>query len=402
MKQILVMFVLLLTMGSIKAQENTRWRGAQGNGIYAESGLLKQWPVDGPEILWSFEALGQGHSSAAVQGDALYTTGMIEEKGILFRFTLDGELVYKKEYGPEFIESFYGTRGTPVVVGDKLYLVSGQGKLYCINSATGDVNWEKDLFSDLDGKNIRWGFCETPVVDGELIYLTPGGKRYNVVALNRHSGEVVWSNPGVGDLSAYGTPLLFEHGGRKILAAHTENHLLGLDAASGKLLWKVDHTNKWFVHPNTPIYHEGSLFYFSGYGQGGGLVELNADGSAVKKKWFRTELDSRMGGAVLVDGYIYGSGDMAREWRCVDWETGKDVYTSSAIGKGVVIYADGMLYCYSDRGELAMVKADPSGFEVLGKTKVIMGSEQNWAHPVIHKGVLYLRHGKALIAYKVR
>ena len=109
-----------------------------------------------------------------------------------------------------------------------------------------------------------------------------------------------------------------------------------------------------------------------------------------------------MGGAVVVDGYIYMSGDKAREWRCIEWESGKEMYVSSELGKGVVIYADGMLYCYTDRGELALVKADPTGFKVVSKTKVTKGSEQHWAHPVIHEGVLYLRHGSALIAYKIK
>ena len=109
-----------------------------------------------------------------------------------------------------------------------------------------------------------------------------------------------------------------------------------------------------------------------------------------------------MGGAVLLDGYIYTSGDMNREWRCLDWESGKEMYASTDIGKGVVIYADGMLYCYSEKGELALVKPDPSGFNVVSKTKVTLGSEQHWAHPAIYDGVLYVRHGQALISYKIK
>lgn len=387
---------------SINAQEATRWRGPEGNGNYPDKGLLKSWPGSGPEVLWSFEDLGQGHSSAAIQGGALYVTGMIDGQGYLFRFDLNGKLIYRKDYGPEFTESFYGTRGTPVLVGDKGYLLSGMGRLVCFATASGETLWKKELFSDFDGKNIRWGVNETPVVDGDIIYATPGGKRNNVIALDRHSGKLIWSSAGKGDLSAYCTPLLFEHGGRKILATHSENHLMGLDPKTGDLLWTVSHPNKWFVHANTPIYHNGSLLYFSGYGKGGGLIKLSADGSSVEQKWYREELDSRMGGAVLVDGKIYTSGDAHREWRCVDWNTGEDLWESTDLGKGVVIYADGMLYCYSDRGELAMAKADPSGFKLAGETRVTLGSEQHWAHPMIHEGVLYLRHGKALIAYKVR
>ncbi len=401
MNRLITFSILIALAAAGYSQEPTRWRGETQNGIYKENGLLRTWPVDGPEILWSYEGLGQGHSSAAIADGFVYTAGMIEETGIIFKFDLKGKLVWKKEYGPEFTESWYGTRGTPVIVGEKIYMESGMGKLYCFSTADGSVLWSKDLFKDFDGSNIQWGMNETPVVDGDVIYITPGGKNYNVVALNRHSGELIWSSKGKGELSAYCTPLLFEHNGRKMLATHSAEHLMGLDAKSGALLWSHPHVNQWAVHANTPVYYEGSIFYFSGYGKGGGLLKLNQDGSAVEETWYKETMDSRMGGAVVIDGYLYSSGDKAREWRCLEWETGKEMYVSKEIGKGVVIYADGMLFCYSDKGELALVKADPAGFQVLGKTKVMLGSEQHWAHPMIHDGVLYLRHGKAIIAYKI-
>ncbi len=399
----LVLFLLLAGMAAEGfSQEPTHWRGETGNGIYQESGLLKSWPVEGPEILWTYEQLGQGHSSPVVDQGFVYTAGMIEETGILFKLGLDGKLVWKTEYGKEFTASYHGTRGTPVIVGDKIYQLSGTGMLHCFSNDDGSILWSKNLFSELDGKNIRWGMNETPVVDGQLIYVTPGGKKNNVVALNRHSGNLIWSSKGKGELSAYCTPLLVEHNGRKLLITHTTSHVIGLDALSGEMLWSHGQTNKWLVHANTPVYYKGSVFFFSGYGQGGGMLKLSQDGSSVEQSWFKQNLDSRIGGAVVLDGYLYLSGDKAREWRCVEWETGKEMYNATAVGKGVVILADGMLFCYSDKGELAMVKADPSGFKVLGKTKVIHGSEQHWAHPVIHDGVLYLRHGNAIIAYKIK
>jgi outer membrane protein assembly factor BamB len=195
---------------------------------------------------------------------------------------------------------------------------------------------------------------------------------------------------------------LFSHGGKKILATHTASYMIGIDAKTGKMLWSRYQPNQHKVHANTPIYHDGGLFYFSGYGQGAGKVDLNEDGTKITSAWKKQEFDSRMGGAVLVDGYIYGSGDQYREWKCLDWETGDTTYTSTDISKGVVIYADGMLYCYSERGELALVKATPGKFDLISKTIVEKGSEQHWAHPMIHKGVLYLRHGNALIAYLIK
>jgi len=401
MKRSLYILLLCCLVVNGFSQEPTRWRGPTRDGHYPEAGLLKKWPADGPEILWSFEDLGQGHSSAIVDQGFIYTTGMQSGEGYLFKFDLNGELLYKKRYGPEFTESYVGTRGTPVIVGDKIYLLSGVGQLYCFSNGTGDILWSKHLFKDFDGRQITWGLNETPVIDGDVIYVTPGGKKYNIVALNRHTGALVWSSRGQGEKSAYCTPLLFEHNDRKILATHFESHLVGFDAVTGEMLWSQYQPNEWSVHANTPLYHDGNLFYLSGWGQGGGMLELSPDGNSARLKWTHKIMDSRTGGAVLVDGYIYGSGD-SRTWSCLDWKTGKEMYTSNEIAVGDVIYADGMLYCYSQRGELALVKPDPSGFEVVSLARVALGSEQHWAHPVIYDGVLYIRHGRALIAYKVK
>jgi outer membrane protein assembly factor BamB len=392
-------FLLTLFVHNSNAQEATAWRNGT-DGIYPASGLLDEWPAGGPEILWAYEELGQGHSSPVVTGGNIYATGMIDGTGYLFKFNMDGSLVYKKAYGPAYSESFYGPRGTPVIVGDKIYLMSGYGKLICMKESNAEKIWEVDMVKDLGGSVITWGYNETPVVDGNVIYATPGGKN-SVVALDRSNGKMLWSCPGKNELSAYCTPLLFSHNGRKILATHTESHLLGIDAKTGKLLWTHKHPNQYSVHANTPIYHDGGLFFFSGYGQGGGKLELSADGSSTDLAW-TTPLDSRIGGAVLIDGYIYGSGDNNREWRCIDWETGKDRWTDQELGKGVTIAADGKLFGYSDRGELALINVTPEKFDLVSKTRVTKGSEQHWPHPIIHNGVLYLRHGQALIAYKVK
>jgi len=378
---------------------STVWRGPD-NGKYKETGLLDRWPEGGPQIKWSFEELGQGHSSPVVEDGHIYTSGLIDGTGYLYKFDMEGNLVYKREYGPEFTDSYYGPRGTPVITDEKVYLVSAYGKLRCMDKSDASLLWEVDMVNDFGGKVIQWGYNETPVIDGDVIFCTPGGKN-SVVALNRHTGETIWTCEGKKELSAYCTPLLFMHNGRKILATHTESHLLGINAEKGDMLWAYRHPNRHSVHPNTPIYHDGGLFFFSGYGKGACKIELNEDGSGIDLAW-ENPMDSRMGGAVLVDGYIYGSGDRNRDWRCINWKTGEDMYTDASLGKGAVIYADGKLYCYSDRGELAMVRATPEEFDLLSETRVSLGSEQHWSHPVIHDGTLYLRHGTAIIAYTIK
>ena len=395
------LFSILVSAGC-NAQESTRWRGPQANGIYPDQGLLKEWPGGGPEMLWSFEKLGKGHSSPVLKGQSLYITGMTGKTGYLFKFDLNGKLIYREEYGPEFWQSWPGTRGSPVIAGDRVYIISGNGQLYCLKESDGNLSWKADLVNDYEGDTITWGYNETVVIDGDVLYCTPGGKKNSVIALNRHTGNLIWSCTGKRELSAYCSPLLFSHGSRRILATHTESHLLGIDAETGELLWSHYQPNEYSVHANTPVYFEGGLFYTSGYGQGSGRLDLNEDGSKVSLAWKNESFDSRMGGAVIVDGFVYGSGDQYREWKCLDWNTGDTTYTATDITKGNVIYADGMLYCYSERGELALVKADPGKFNLVSKIIVDKGSEQHWAHTVIHDGVLYLRHGNALLAYRIK
>ena len=255
---------------------------------------------------------------------------------------------------------------------------------------------------DFDGQNITWGVTETLVIDGNKLFVTPGGATNNIIALNRLTGALIWSSKGVGDKSAYCTPLLVKLSSRKLLVTMMEKHIVGLDAETGALLWSFEQTNQWAVHANTPILYNNSLFCFSGYGQGGVKLILNGDGSQVTKAWFSKKLDSRFGGAVVVDGYIYCSGDNTRDWQCTDWKTGEQKYASQVVAKGNVISADGLLFIYSEKGELVLVPATPQGFNVAGKVKVELGNGQHWAHIAINNGRLFVRHGKTLIAYKIK
>lgn len=395
--------ILMLISIELSAQTATRWRGPEGNGIYPDQGLLKQWPADGPEMVWHYEGIGIGHSSPVIANNRIYVTGMTDTIGSIYVLSMDGKLIDRWEYGVDFYESWPGTRSSVTIAGDLLYVESGMGGLYCFDIQKGAIRWKKHLFKDFDGKNIQWGVTETVVVDGDVLYCTPGGATNNVIALNRHNGNLIWSSPGNGELSAYCTPLLINLPSRKLLVTMTAGHIIGLDAEDGKMLWKHPQTNQYSVHANTPIYHDGAVFCFSGYRQGGPKLRLSPDGSSVTQEWFAQTMDSRMGGAVLVNGYLYGSGDISgKEWQCIDWKTGEQKYKSREAAKGVTIYADGLLIGYSQRGELFIAPASPDEFKITGKTQITLGSGEHWAHPVLHNGILYLRHGNTLMAYQLK
>ena len=394
---------LVFTISTLaSAQEATLWRGPRGNGIYPDKGLLREWPAEGPEMAWHVSGLGQGYSSPVLANGKIYVTGMVNKIGHVFVISLDGKILNQFPYGEDWHANYPGSRSSPTIVGDLIYVYSGQGKVVCMNASDGQVQWSRDLFKDFDGKNITWGVTETPVVDENILYCTPGGSRNNVLALDRFSGDVIWSSKGKGNRSAYCTPLLIKLPLGKLLVTHTASNIIGIDASNGKLLWSENWPNQYSVHANTPIFHDGSVYCFSGYGRGGIMFEIDGRGNRVKTRWTDKSLDNRMGGAVLVDGYIYGSGDYSRSWKCINWQTGEQAFESTLIGNGAVISADGLLFCYSQRGELALVPADPGGFKVTGKTRISLGTGQHWAHPVIHEGLLYVRHGDVLMSYKIK
>lgn len=395
----LILFVCISVVSN--SQEATQWRGDHSSGIYKVDKLITPWPSEGPQVLWSVGSLGQGFSSPAFANNKIYINGMVDGQAVLFVLDQTGKQIQKFSYGKEFDASYPGTRSTPTIVGDLAYMLTGNGKLTCLDIKSGKPVWEKDFIAQMGGSNITWGYVESLVIDGDKLFCTPGGKENNVVALNRKTGETIWACPGLGEASAYCTPLLVKLPARQLLVTHTASHVLGIDASTGKLLWNAPHPNQWSVQANTPIYGDGGLFVFSGYGQGGEKLKLSADGSFVTNDWSIKSFDSRMGGAVLLNGYLYGSGDNGRSWQCIDWKNGEQKYSSTEIMKGAVIAVNNKLIGYSEKGDLFMADADPSGFKVISKTKVTMGSEQHWAHPVVNNNILYVRHGDTLIAYKI-
>jgi outer membrane protein assembly factor BamB len=403
MKKLTVLFVCACALtGCQVAQEkkNSQWRGENRDGIYHETGLLKQWAADGPQLLWSFAELGEGHTSAAIANDKIYITGMTDSTGILYVFDLQGKLLNKKTYGLEWSANFNGSRSTVNVNDGKLYIFSGRGVLSCLDEETLDVVWSKDVLNDFDGLNLKFGMTESPLIVGDVIYITPGGENYNMTALNKKTGELIWSSKGIGKKSTYCSPVYIGELEIPLIVNAIDSCVVGFNAQTGEMLWAVEQKNPHGHNPNTPYYENGLLFCTSGGGFGAMQLRLTNGGRSVEQVW-KHELDNKMGGFVKLGNYIYGSGERNRYWYCIDWTTGETKYKDNQLGVGNVIAADGMLYCYSDKGDFALVKATPEKFDLVSQFKITLGTDQHWAHPVIYKGVLYVRHGNTLMAYKI-
>ena len=394
---------LSLIMGwQAHAQVDSQWRGPQRDGVYPGERLLKEWPENGPRLIWQAEGLGEGYSSAAVTAERVYVTGLIKGEGFLFAFDTQKTPLWTSSYGREWSGSHPGARTTPTVVGDRVYVMSAVGRVVCFESEKGESVWAVDLAEEFGARNLQWGMTESLLVDGDRVFCTPGGRNVMVAALDRHTGRTIWKIKGNGETSGYCSPRIVEHGSRRLLLTMTQRSLVGLDADTGEYLWRQSHVTDYDVNANTPIYRDGEVLTVSGYGTGSQLFRISRDGSRVERVWGQSRLDSQMGAAVVVDGFIYGSGHNSRGWHCVDWNSGKVRYSARKIGnKGNIILADGLLYCYSERGDVALVRPNPDEFEVISSFRVREGSGPHWAHPVIKDGRLYVRHGEVLQVYDI-
>jgi len=414
---IALLFIILFT-GGILSQSVNQWRGPDRTGIYPETGLLAEWPKEGPPLLWTADKIGKGFSSPVADGNAIYITGIKDTTDYLTALNLEGKIIWQVPFGPSWTNSFPDTRITPTIENNSIYVLSGSGTLACINTYDGKIKWSFDAVKKFEGAYGEWGIAESPLmVDDKVIY-TPGGPKTTMVALNKMTGETIWQSVSLDDSSAYVSPRLIQYGNKKIIITLINKYFLGVDANNGKILWKYEYSalypeqslKIWPGAPKTntitPLYKDGFIYITGGYNHVGAMFKLSDDASSVSLVWTDTTLDCHHGGVVLLDGYIYGSNwiDNGRgNWCCIDWKTGKTLYEQTWHTKGSIISADGLLYCYEEKGgNVGLVRPSPEKFELISSFKVPHGKGPYWAHPEIRKGILYIRHGDAIMAYDLR
>jgi outer membrane protein assembly factor BamB len=400
-----VVIVALFVAVSVHAADSPQFRGPNRDGRFPDTGLLKAWPEGGPQVAWMTEGIGDGYASPSIVGDTLYVPGMTgDNEGILFVLDMQGNIKARHSYGPETQDSqAAGPRSTPTIDGDRLYLISGLGVVTCFQLPGCEILWQVDMMERFQGQMVQWTLAESPLVDGDHVICTPGGPDASVAALNKMTGETVWTSKGLSETSAYCSPDVFEVGGRRIIVTMTAKSVVGIDAATGEVLWTHPHETDYDIHAVTPVLDGRMLYYTAGYGSGGGMLLLSEDGSSVTPQWQDENLDCQHHGVVLVDGHIYGTGHKNRNLMCIELATGRLAWEAPEVRQGVVIHADGMLYVYEGptRGIVSLVKANPGGVVRTGMFEVTEGNGKHWTHPVIAGGKLYIRHGKVLIAYDV-
>ena len=402
----ILLAMIILTI-DVHGGNSPRFRGPNGDGIFLETGLLKKWPESGPKHAWSVSGLGQGFSSAVVVNGIIYVTGMDSQKqGYLFAYNPDGSLRWKAPYGPEMGQTgpaVAGTRGTPTVDGNRIFVMSSFARLYIIDAQNGQVLKAIDLLEQSGAKQAKFGFAECVLVDRKKVICTPGGPNATLIALNKNTGEKIWQSRGLSQASAYCSARLIRHGSRRLIITLVEKGIVALDPETGNVLWQYEQPNRFGVRSSPPLYAHGKIYFCAGGGSGGIQLSLSKNGLSVTPEWMDQTLDPRMHGVVLLDGCIYGTAQSANKGLvCLDWETGKVRWNAPEVKMAVVICADGMLYVYGEDGIVRLVKPSSEAFTPISQFTVTQGTEQHWAHPTIANGRLYIRHGDALMVYDIK
>lgn len=387
------------------------WRGPNRTGIYNETGLLKKWPASGPELIWEATGLGDGYSSPTVTNNTIYVTGRRDESDILVALTLDGKKKWETVYGKAWTANHTGTRCIPTVYNGNIFLVSGSGEIVCVG-ADGKIKWSKNHFELYGGKPLNFGISESPVVTDNMVIVSPGGKKASMVAFNVNDGKVAWEAEPLGQEQQYINPKLIEHGGKKMVVNVMGKDIVAINVKDGKLLWKIDYAAENAAsggrknHAITPLYRDGHILIANGYGWVALKLKLSPDGLSATKVWENRSFDPQHGGVVLLGNYLYASNHQSQPsgvWICVDWNTGKTLWTQKWHTQGSVVSADGMLYLFEEKtGNVALANPNPAKLDIVSEFRVTKGTGPFWAHPVISNGRLYIRHGDYLMAYKIR
>lgn len=400
-----------------------QWRGPRRDGVSTERGLLQSWPAGGPARLWSAGGLGRGYSSPIVVRDRIYMTGEVGDELRVFALDLAGRPVWQSTNGRAWKGQFPGARASCTYSGGRIYHLNANGRVACLDAATGKELWFVDLVERFGAQAHTWGLSECLLVDGARVVVTPGGKKALLAALDARTGATIWTTPPltlgpsqppdllrvaepVGEVegAGYASPILVRIGARRVVVTCTLRHLVCVDAETGKLLWTRPLENRFKVIALTPVLVGDAVFVTGPDGPGGKLFRLRATGDRVSASevWTST-LDTCHGGAVCVGDAIYGSWYRRPAWGAIDARTGSTLFQEAEREMGSLIWADGRLYCLSQSGEMRLIRPTRTGFEVKGRFRLTPERRDDvWAHPVIADGRLYLRDHDTLYCYDVR
>jgi outer membrane protein assembly factor BamB len=394
--------LLLLAVGlawPVRADDWPNWRGPQYDGISRERGLLKSWAAGGPKVLWETD-LGGGYSSVAVANGRVFTQSKDKNEDLIVCVDAQtGKKLWVHRYPcdyakfPSLDKRFLtGPKATPTVVGDQVFTLGNTGLLHCLDARSGKVVWERDLLKLADRSCPEYGYCNSPFLVGDLLYVQPGGNKGNsIAAVNKQDGSIVWQ--ALDDRIGWATAISIKVEGVPQIVYFTGQSAIGVTPGEGKLLWRFDWKTDFDINAATPIYSEGCLFLSSNYGSGGVLLRLKPKGDP-EVVWKNLAMQNHFSTSVLYQGHLYGFS--TDRLRCVEFKTGKVFWDQTGLGKGSLLIADGHLIILGERGVLVLAEATPLKYVQKARWQALEG--RCWSAPVLANGKLFLRNEKRMIA----
>jgi outer membrane protein assembly factor BamB len=401
---------LLLAGPPAAAGDWPQWRGPERTGVSAETGLLKAWPKEGPPLAWKATGLGGGYSTPSVAGGRVFLMGSQgDDEYVMALDAGDGRRLWSTrvgKVGENRGPKYPGPRSTPTVDGELLYALGSDGDLVCAETATGKVRWHHHLVKEFKGNPGIWAYAESVLIDGDKLVCTPGGPVATMLALDKHSGAVVWKMAMESANGAdYASITVAEVGGVRQYVQFLGTGVIGVAADDGRLLWRY-RGNLGGAHAAAPIFHDGCVFTSASGTEGAGgdaLLRLTARGRDVgyKEVYLVRHLLNHHGGVIRVGDYLYGGGGPGLV--CVDFKTGAVKWQARSVGRGALVVADGHIYLRSPEGAVALVEATPEGYREKGRFRHPDRSRfPAFPHPVVANGRLYLRDADVLLCYDVK
>ena len=400
----LAISLIFIMSATVVSAQWPQWRGPLRDGISRETNLLKVWPAEGPRLVWSVDTLGDGFSSTAIQDEMVYTIGKRDSVEILTALDIRGNLKWQKVFGRACLEKEWPqSRTTPTVYKNKVYAVSTYGDVACFDSKSGKIDWRMPAFEKFWGKgydSLVQGIAESPLVIDDKLIITPCGKRTTMVAMNRLTGKTIWESESINDTVAFTSPVLLSVKNKQVIFTSTKKNDLIVDCSNGKIIWKEKNASG--LNPFVPLVYNNKVYFPGPYKKGGAFCSWDDQLSKKSVIWQDTVSANPLGGAVLMNNKIIVSGNN-RGLVCLDMNSGKLLSHYDRISYSNLLVADNMLYCYEDRtGKVFLFRINGINFELVSSFKINAGTGPRIAHMSIANGLLFIRHGKVLMAYDLK
>lgn len=366
--------------------------------------MAKDWPASGPPLAWSMSGLGSGYGSVSVVGNRIFVQGLRNGQSLVHSLNrADGAFVWSKSLGPGVTnDRGPGPRGTPTIDGDRMYVLSEAGNLLCLMTGNGTTLWQRNILRDFNGRNIQWLISESPLVDGDRVIVTPGGRGATIVALDKMTGRTIWTSKELNDGAGYASPVVADVQGVRVIATFTDRAGVGVRASDGKLMWRHEAPANGVANITTPIFAGNTVFYTSAYDTGGSLLALTRQGNELRAEetYFTRNMQNHHGGVIHMNGVLYGFNDAILT--ALDLASGRQLWRHRSVGKGSLTYADGRFYLVGENHVVGLAEMTKDGYRETGRFEIADLGWPAWAHPVVSGARLYIRNQNTLTAYDVK